>query len=361
MRRLYVLTLCFLAFHAYGQQVVWPSPGMQIGQYFVNDWYQNYLNFSIYSTTPHSYCNRDWVYINYHLLREEQGRYYYADGCPNERILFDFNALPGDTIWNLKTGPYLVIDTFTHTLLTGVERRALRTKGLQIWQDTAVWVEGIGDLNYGFVPYSDFEGGSTHLICVRDSSGILYRNDDWPFDCDSFLCQLPKINFEVSCTNGILVTTNLSSGADSFFWEFGDGSTSTEFEPIHQYTSAGPFSVNLTLKTSCLPDTSITCGHEVICSTVGLVNPEITQEWNISPNPASDYIILQPPSENVAQPTINLTIFDLTGRKRLSATINLHDLKPVYICELPSGIYFLNIDNGQQVTNIQRFYVSKTK
>jgi PKD repeat protein len=43
--------------------------------------------------------------------------------------------------------------------------------------------------------------------------------------------------------------TNLSSGDyDSFAWDFGDGNSSTEFEPSHTYTSAGVYSVNLTIE-----------------------------------------------------------------------------------------------------------------
>jgi len=41
--------------------------------------------------------------------------------------------------------------------------------------------------------------------------------------------------------------TNLSSGDfNALFWDFGDGSTSTENNPIHEYTQAGVFTVSLT-------------------------------------------------------------------------------------------------------------------
>ncbi len=40
--------------------------------------------------------------------------------------------------------------------------------------------------------------------------------------------------------------TNLSFGADSYLWDFGDGNTSTEFEPIHIYEKPGIYDVSLT-------------------------------------------------------------------------------------------------------------------
>ncbi|RPI43913.1 MAG: PKD domain-containing protein [Bacteroidetes bacterium] len=38
---------------------------------------------------------------------------------------------------------------------------------------------------------------------------------------------------------------NLSTGADSYEWDFGDGNTSTEENPVHTYTDGGDFSVTL--------------------------------------------------------------------------------------------------------------------
>ena len=41
--------------------------------------------------------------------------------------------------------------------------------------------------------------------------------------------------------------TSTSVGADTYLWDFGDGSpTSTDQNPIHTYTTAGPFTVTLT-------------------------------------------------------------------------------------------------------------------
>ncbi len=40
---------------------------------------------------------------------------------------------------------------------------------------------------------------------------------------------------------------NNSSGGNTFFWEFGDGGTSTDFAPVHIYTQAGVFPVTLVM------------------------------------------------------------------------------------------------------------------
>ena len=42
-----------------------------------------------------------------------------------------------------------------------------------------------------------------------------------------------------------IYTTNLSYGADSYLWDFGDGANSTEFEPSHTYIDTGKYDITL--------------------------------------------------------------------------------------------------------------------
>lgn len=68
----------------------------------------------------------------------------------------------------------------------------------------------------------------------------------------------PTTDFEASATNlyegDSVIFTNLSVAAgepiESILWDFGDGRTSTELRPSHQYTTAGVFTVSLTVATA---------------------------------------------------------------------------------------------------------------
>ncbi len=72
-------------------------------------------------------------------------------------------------------------------------------------------------------------------------------------------CTAPVAGFVGSPTSGDyplnVSFTDQSTGATSWSWTFGDGGTSTQQNPSHNYTSPGAYSVALTVTNSCGNDT----------------------------------------------------------------------------------------------------------
>ncbi len=63
-------------------------------------------------------------------------------------------------------------------------------------------------------------------------------------------------NFAETCLKDILQFVNLSqtnggTGLIAYHWDFGDNTTSSEFEPTHQYSNPGPYTVTLTVTNAC--------------------------------------------------------------------------------------------------------------
>jgi hypothetical protein len=58
----------------------------------------------------------------------------------------------------------------------------------------------------------------------------------------------------VPCSNNIVQFENNSTAADTYLWDFGDGTTSTEFSPSHHYASAGNYLVTLAASNSSSGD-----------------------------------------------------------------------------------------------------------
>lgn len=63
---------------------------------------------------------------------------------------------------------------------------------------------------------------------------------------------VPAVGFSsVELPGNVFKFTNTTTGADSFFWDFGDGQTSEVGSPEHTYSEPGTFTVTLTATNEC--------------------------------------------------------------------------------------------------------------
>lgn len=67
---------------------------------------------------------------------------------------------------------------------------------------------------------------------------------------------VPESQFLISSNGTIVSMENLSMNANSYEWDFGDGSTSTETNPEHTYTDFGTYTILLIATNNCGNDTS---------------------------------------------------------------------------------------------------------
>ena len=64
----------------------------------------------------------------------------------------------------------------------------------------------------------------------------------------------PTADFDLANDGLNIILINLSAGADSYLWDFGDGNTSTFPDPTHTYSSSGEYEVSLTVTNGCGSD-----------------------------------------------------------------------------------------------------------
>ena len=147
----------------------------------------------------------------------------------------------------------------------------------------------------------------------------------------------PNAEFEYQVHNNILTTVNASSALNHVFWDFGDGETSTEQQPAHEYKTNGKFKVTLKV-----------CNENMACDTSSqnISVDQLTQilEHDLEnvllyPNPVSDRLNIS----GLNSP-FRVRIIDLTGRTRLS----LHEetRTQIDLSSLPAGIYILELKVG---------------
>ncbi|RMG21574.1 MAG: PKD domain-containing protein, partial [Bacteroidetes bacterium] len=112
---------------------------------------------------------------------------------------------------------------------------------------TYLWDFGDGNTSTLANPLHTYTSGGSYSVSlvVRDASGC----QDSLAKEDVVNIQAPSAAFNVlntnACTGQAVQFLNNSGGADAFFWDFGDGSSSVQREPLHAYQSTGTYTVSL--------------------------------------------------------------------------------------------------------------------
>ena len=146
-----------------------------------------------------------------------------------------------NNILNVKLGPGEGGNTWNNSLTQGTNIAGGPYIGGNFWakpdgtgfSQTSVDIDenGIGDL-----PYNIYEDEFDYLPLVSPSSP---QN-----------LVIPTANFTASVTNGtaplLVQFTDSSEKVTGWNWDFGDGTNSTEQNPVHTYLVAGNYTVNLT-------------------------------------------------------------------------------------------------------------------
>lgn len=118
-----------------------------------------------------------------HLLREENNIIYEYSGN-DERILYDFNLVEGDTfeVVNIFINRDLVVlSVDTIALLNGDLKKRWILDPVEPEDDSpVVWIEGIGNLNGLFTNDNSwsFDTPYSEVLCVYLSDNIIYDNPD---------------------------------------------------------------------------------------------------------------------------------------------------------------------------------------
>jgi hypothetical protein len=137
--------------------------------------------------------------------------------------------------------------------------------------------------------------------------------------------------------------TDNSQYASSWFWDFGDGNSSTAQNPSHTYANNGLYNVCLIATDSCGSDTS--CQQVNIFITGNALS--LDENWEVFPNPFKDQVVLRwlQGSDEMAK----VELLDLNGRLLLEQAWPVQQIPEMQLqlSDLAEGIYFLRVSNGE--------------
>jgi len=186
-------------------------------------------------------------------------------------------------------------------------------------------------------------GGNT----VVDNSviSVTTPNFEWNHNqADSSITFNNKTNFY-----GNIYFSN-SSGTKAtwtYAWDFGDGNTSSEKSPNHQYNSAGTYNVKLVIGDGAnICDDSIAKTLVIYPLSVSEVNFGVNS-FNVYPVPVNNEINIELDADYAGE--INVNIIDMYGKQIINTTENLNKtaILNYKTDSFSKGVYFINISNSK--------------
>ncbi|RMG56067.1 MAG: PKD domain-containing protein [Bacteroidetes bacterium] len=252
-------------------------------------------------------------------------------------------------LWDNINGSGNIVDQITLNIPAGPQRVTL---DLEIPGPGTYSVGGTNVNLYRNSSGANYPYVVTGLLSINSSSATTGPQDfyyylyDWevqPPSCKSDRVEVPvavaQAGFELaqSTANAPEVSfTDLSTGATSWLWDFGDGNSDTTQNPVHQYQTSGQYVVTLTVNGSCIAiDTVETWA-------VGLEALRPGLEVSLHPNPAQNLTTLQL-SEALPE-DLKLRLYAADGRLvRQQALPQGQVTSTLPLSQLSAGVYLLEL------------------
>lgn len=176
----------------------------------------------------------------------------------------------------------------------------------------------------------------------KSDSTIFSNFTDWNLYINN-----PVADFEYSISGNTVTFTNTSSPSDSllFLWNFGDGCTATDPNPVHSYQANGTYTVQLTVANCIFSDTAT---QSILIETNSTTENE-TSKFHLFPNPCSGQLNI------VVDDFWTNSVFAITnlfGETVFSGTI-IGKHTCIDLNHITNGIYFISI--GRQTFSIIKY------
>lgn len=145
-----------------------------------------------------------------------------------------------------------------------------------------------------------------------------------------------------------ILFVNTSSNANSWFWDFGDSTTSTEKNPRHLFTSEGVMTVMLIASNECSSDT-----FYMTVNIVGEREPEITDyRIQVFPNPGDGLFSISIDRMHLitGKGKMQISIYNILGENIYRAEVKKTESK-IDLSGNPDGIYFIQLRTGNNLIN----------
>lgn len=205
----------------------------------------------------------------------------------------------------------------------------------------------------GFASYS-WSNGETTQIATFTSSGFYSLTVTDNNGCvgtgtfEAILSSTPTASFTF-LANGLDVDfTDASTGGNSYAWDFGDGTSSSNQNPSVTYNAEGTYEVTLTVTNNCGSDTFT---DSITVITIGVADVRGVDALEVYPNPTNSQLQV---NWGAVNGIATIEVWNALGQRLQVVEANAVAASQILdVQELASGIYMLRIQVGADSTMVK--------
>ncbi|MCF8463655.1 MAG: T9SS type A sorting domain-containing protein [Flavobacteriales bacterium] len=198
-------------------------------------------------------------------------------------------------------------------------------------------------------PYYEWNTGSiSDEITVFESGTYLVSIEDW-IGCSSSsnsvqitVDPLPTAAFSPNLNMFDIEFNNLSYDATSYEWNFGDGTTSIDFEPTHTFNTTDTLEIYLVAFNNCGSDTAF-----LSLESVGIEERAEVAYFSVYPNPNDGEFSIEMKSKT--NTSVVVSMYNSFGQAVFNESLALGlGIAKINAIHLPIGIYLIDVrtENG---------------
>lgn len=196
--------------------------------------------------------------------------------------------------------------------------------------------------------YSDIPGAtnSTYTELVTNNAYFrVYTSDGTCSDTSNTIQVIVKpspVAFFTSSIEGdqvIFSSAGTTGDVTIYNWNFGDGTSSSDANPVHTYASSDSFHVCLTVYNGSNCSFTICNELEVI---TGIAEVSVAGNFTVYPNPCSSILYID--AQKLQVQNCNIEILDMLGKVVLNENYKIKNrIIPIDVSGLAQGMYYLKI------------------
>lgn len=184
--------------------------------------------------------------------------------------------------------------------------------------------------------------GGTYTLDIADACG----SGSESVTIEEYSTPVAGFTSTVSFATGVFTNTSTGGGTETYSWDFGDGNTSSEENPIHSYNNPISYLVTLTVTNEC--GTS-TFSDSITLSTVGLDDLFLNGDVSVYPNPSKGEFTID--MTLLGSSDITVRVENMLGAivyESTPSTVQGNHSENISLGNAPAGMYFVRVLAGEQ-------------